>query len=401
MPTYRYVAVDEDRKVKGRIEGFSAVGVTSDLLGRGLRNVKVRERRRIRDIEITATKVKPLSLMQLSRQLAAFVRAGVTLLDALDAIRDDISDKALRTVVAGIADSLRRGDTLSAAADRYEKVLPPFYTGILRTAEVTGRLDEVLDLLASYLERDLEAKRKLRSALSYPAVILVMSIVTVVVLTGFVLPRFTTFFEAFDAELPLPTRMLLWVSGFFGQWWPVIGAAIGGGVVASVVALRTGGGKLARDRLLLRLPVVGDVVRHAVYERFCRLFGSMVKAGVPVAYALEVTAYGTHNGVYQRTLGTMRQALLEGEGIAVPLARSGLFPAGLTQMMRVGESTGTLDDQLDVMARFYASELEHKLKRLTTLFEPAVIVLMGLIVGFVAIALVSAMYGVYNQVDFG
>lgn len=400
MTTFRFVGVDAaGQRVRGTVEGFSEAAVTADLLDTGLRGLEVRRRRRLREIDVTPKKVKPVALMHLSRQLATFVRAGVPLLDALQIVQDDISDKALHTVVLGLSDSLRRGDTLTEATAAHADVLPPFYLGVLRSAEVTGRLDDVLEQLSGYLERDLEAKRKIRSALAYPAVILAMSIVTVCVLAGFVLPRFKTFFASFNAKLPLATRMLLSITDFITAWGLVM---VGGTValaVALAVALRTDAGRRVRDGLLLRLPAVGDIARYAAIERFCRLLGSMVQVGVPLPEAMTIAAEGVNNRVYERRLVRAREAMLRGEGLVEPITRTGLFPRSATLMMKVGEETGTLDAQLEVTARFFEQELGYKLKNLTTLFEPAVIVFMGLIVGFVAIALVSAMYGIYNQVN--
>lgn len=402
MTTFRFVGVDPaGQRVRGMVDGFSEAAVTSDLLDSGLQRLHVKRRRRLSEIELTTKKVKPVALMHLSRQLATFVRAGVPLLDALHIVQDDISDKALRKVVLGISDALRRGETLTEATNAHAAVLPPFYLGVLRSAEVTGRLDTVLEQLSGYLERDLEAKRKIRSSLAYPAIILVMSLVTVVVLAAFVLPRFKTFFDSFNAKLPLATRMLLAVTDFIIEW----GLVMAGGAVALGVALavflRTNTGKRTRDRFLLRLPVIGDIVRFAVIERFCRLLGSMIQVGVPLPEAMTIAGEGVHNRIYERKLGEAREAMLRGEGLVEPITRTGLFPRSATLMMKVGEETGTLDQQLEVTARFFEQELGYKLKNLTTLFEPAVIIFMGFIVGFVAIALVSAMYGIYNQVDIG
>ena len=224
-----------------------------------------------------------------------------------------------------------------------------------------------------------------------------MSIVTVVILVGFVLPRFTGFFKEFDAKLPLPTRMLLAFSDFTQQWaLAIIGVAVAI-FVAFYLALRTDRGQLVKDRVFLRLPVVGDVVQYAVIERFCRIISAMMKAGVPLPEAMQAAIEGANNKVYENALTTAREAMLEGEGIAGPIAASGLFPAAATQMLRVGEETGTLDAQLDSAANYYARELDYKLKKLTSLAEPAIIIFMGVVVGFVAVALVSAMYGVFSS----
>jgi type IV pilus assembly protein PilC len=276
-------------------------------------------------------------------------------------------------------------------------VFPNYYIGILRSAEITGQLDVVLDQLSVYLERDLESRQKLKSAMTYPAIVLVMSIVTVVILVGFVLPRFTGFFKEFHAKLPLPTQMLLDFSDFTQQWWFAI---IGGSFaifISTYLFLKTDRGQLTKDRIFLRLPLFGDVVQYAVIERFCRIVSAMMKAGVPLPEAMQAAIEGANNRVYSDALSKAREAMLEGEGIAGPIGDTGLFPAAATQMLRVGEDTGTLDAQLDSAANYYARELDYKLKKVTSLAEPAIIIFMGLVVGFVAVALVSAMYGVFNQ----
>ena len=314
------------------------------------------------------------------------------------ALTENVGSPLFRTVLVDITDALRSGSPLSEAMAEHAGSFPTYYVGILRSAELTGNLDTVLDQLADYIERDLEAKRAVKSALTYPAVICVMAMATIVILTVFVLPKFQKFFKSFDATLPLPTRMLLGAAAFVQAWWLVIAGVFVISGVALFVTLRSERGKLWRDETLLRLPVLGDIVRFATIERFFRILGAMLRAGVPVPEAMTAANEGSNNRVYARGLVVAREAMLQGDGLAGPLTATGLFPKAAAQMLRVGEDTGTLDRQLALAADFYQSELTHKVKRLTTLFEPAVILVMGGIVGFVAIALVSAMYGIFNQV---
>lgn len=356
----------------------------------------VKERGRSR-FSFRRRSVSSVELMHFSRQLASFLRAGVPLVDGLGVIREESSSAELRALVDGVTEALQAGESLAEAVERNSRDFPPFYRAMVAAAELTGQLDDVLDQLSHYLERDLEARRKVRSALAYPALILVMSLITVGVLTVFVLPRFETFFEDFDATLPLPTRMLLAVTHFLTEWWWALGLA-GAAMSAGFVAFgRTATGREVRDSLLLRLPVVGEVVRFAIVERFCRILASLVGAGVPLPQAMAVVTDATNNRVFQRHLDGAREAMLEGEGIARPIADTGLFPGSITQMMRVGEDTGTLEDQLERAAEYHDQELTYKIKHFTTLFEPAVLIFMGVVVGFVAIALVSAMYGIFRQ----
>jgi type IV pilus assembly protein PilC len=304
----------------------------------------------------------------------------------------------VRRTMHDIEESLRAGERFSDCLDRHPKVFPDFYRGIVRSAELTGELDTVLTRLAVYIERDLEARRKIQGATIYPAVITVMAIVTVTVLSTFVLPKFKVFFASLHAKLPLPTRMLLAVTNFLTSWWWALGIGVVAVVAVVVGVLQTEGGRFARDRMLLAIPVMGVTIQYALVERFCRILSSMVSAGVPLPEALRVATESLRNRVYMQSLGEVNEAMLEGQGIAGPLARTQLFPNTAVQMLRVGEETGTLDNQLEVTAQYYETELDYKIKKLTSLFEPAVIVVMGLLVGFVAVALVSAMYGVFHQV---
>ncbi|MFG2038623.1 type II secretion system F family protein [Dactylosporangium sp. NPDC048998] len=359
---------------------------------------KVREKKSFLQIELSPPRVKREEVMHLSRQLGAFVRAGLPLIEAVRAIGEEATNSSIRRMMSEVEEGLRAGERLSDCFDRHPKIFPEFYRGILRSAELTGQLDTVLEQLAKYLERDLEAKRKIKAAAIYPSMIALMSLVTVVVLASFVLPRFKVFFAGLHAELPLPTRILMAITDFFMQWWWAVLAGLAVIAVSIYLTLRTEGGRYARDRLVLRLPVIGAAVRFALVERFCRILSSMASAGVALPEALRVATESLRNLVFMRSLAQVGEAMLEGEGLAQPLSSTGLFPATAARMIRVGEETGTLDIQLEVTARYYEGELDYKLKKVTALFEPAVIIVMGLIVGFVAVALVSAMYGIFNQV---
>ncbi|HUR18528.1 MAG TPA: type II secretion system F family protein [Acidimicrobiales bacterium] len=401
MPKFKYSALTpEGEQVIGVIKGSSVEGVTDSLTRQGMQVGLVKPQgRNVMQFELTPKKVKPIELANFSRQMAAFVASGLPLLDALSIIEEETDSKTLRTVVQEVADSLRFGESFASAMAAHTDAFPPFYMSVLQSAEATGELDTVLRQLSKYVERDMEAKRKIRSALAYPGLVMIMAFVTVGVITVFVLPRFKTFFNSFDAKLPLPTRMLLAFTDFLTNWWPVMAGLAVAATVFVISALRTERGRWYRDRLLLRMWVLGDVVRFTIVERFCRVLTSMLEAGVPIPEALRLASVGTNNLVYQRSLDVARSEMLEGDGISRPILRTELFPKTVTSMMRVGEETGTLDEQLEAMASYYENELQYKLKKLTTLFEPMAVIFVGVFVGFVAIALVSAMYGIFNQVE--
>ncbi len=398
--TYRYSAVTADgRNITGKTKGTSIHSVASTLVDQGLEVQGVRAKRNWAKLEITPYKADRADVMHFSRQLSAFIRAGVPIADAIDLIQGEMKDKVLSGVLADMSESLRRGDSLAAAISPHSDVFPPFYVSVLRSVELTGQLDVVLDQLSQYIERDLEARRKIKSALAYPVMVMALSLMTVGIMAGFVLPRFKTFFDGFDAELPLPTRMLLGFTDIFTTWWWAMGLFALGFTTVMLTFGRTPRGRKMKHGFLLKVPLVGVVVRYAVVERFCRILCSMVKAGVPLPDSLRLASDGCNNAIFEQGINRAREEMIEGKGLAQPIADTNLFPAAVTQMLAVGENTGTLDDQLESMASYYEKELEYKLKQLTTMFEPLTILFMAGMVGFVAVALVSAMYGIFNQVE--
>lgn len=399
MPKFRYTATKENGdKTTGAISRKSLASARSELTAKGLKVVEIKEKKSLAKMEIGKAKVPRQDIMHLSRQLAAFVRAGVPILDGIEVIAEESGNTTFRSALFEVSEGLRSGETLSSAFGRHPNIFPKFYIDMLRSAELTGRLDTVLNQLSGYIERDLDARQKIRSAMAYPMIVLGLAIVTIVVLTVFVIPRFETFFASLNAKLPLPTRILIAATSFITNWW----WAIIGGMVAFGLLLflgsKTDGGRSWIDRTLLRLPVIGEVIRFAIIERFCRILGAMVQAGVPLPEAMVVVSEGTNNASFKKGLTKVRESMLEGEGLSRPIARTELFPPAVIQMVRVGEDTGTLDEQLETAAGFYETELSFKIKRLTTYFEPAIILFVGVVVGFVAIAVVSAMYGIFRQV---
>jgi type IV pilus assembly protein PilC len=402
MPKFKYAAVNANGDpVSGLMEADHAADVRVQLAETGVYVREIKQRAGLLKMELLPKRVPRVEIMNFSRQLAAFVRAGIPIIDAIDTLRADMRHERLRNVLADVAEALRAGETLSNAVAMHSDVFPSFYVTILQSAEMTGHVDSVLDQLADYIERDENAKRKIKSALTYPAVVMALALVSVIVIVTIALPRFREFFASLDAELPLPTRMLLAFTDFLSNWWWALAGGTLMVLVLGIAYLRTPRGRYTRDRFLLRAPVFGELVRFTIIERFCRILASLVRAGVQIPDAMVVASGATNNVIYRDQLAEAREAMIRGEGMSGPIQATGMFPAGVCQMVRVGEDTGTLDDQLDTAAKFYGKEVEYRLERLTAMFEPLVIVTVGVIVGFVAIALVSALYGIFNQVELG
>jgi len=385
-------------RVTGTESAASSGALHLALLQKGFQPIEVTEKKSILQFELTKKKVPRKDVKNFTRQLAVFIRSGIPIMEALEVIVEETPNKLLNAILKKMVEDLRAGDTFAAAASSHPEAFPTFYVGILESAELTGNLDGVLNQLADYIERDMKARGRISAALVYPAVVSVMSVVTVIVLGAFVLPRFVVFFKSLHAKLPLPTRMLLSASSFMSTYWYIIAAIVIALVAGFVSMRRSPKGQARLDQLLLKLPVVGDLTQTAILERVCRVLSSMLRAGVDLPRSVTITAESSNNAIYKNALLSIRDEMMEGQGLAGPIARSGLFPGAARQMFRVGEETGSLDQQLEVAAGYYSRELETKLERATSLFEPAVIILMGVVVGFVAVALISAMYGIYSQV---
>lgn len=399
MPKFRFSAAGADGSVVTGVESSSAINSLRDLLlERNLQPISITEKKSILQFEITPKTVKKRELMHLCRQLAVFLRSGVSVLEALVVLSDETSDKLLRGALEGMRVSLESGSRFSEAASDHPELFPGYSVEVLRSAELTGNLDEVLEQLGDYLDREIETEQKVKSALAYPCIVMVLAVVVTVVLVTYVLPKFRTFFTSLNAKLPLPTRMLLAVAKWIGDWGLIAGAVFVVLGIAAFVGSRTERGAEIKDAILLKIPVVGTLIHTAIIERFCRLLASMTVAGVSLPEAIAVTTAATNNTVFRKGLTEARAAMLRGDGLAGPLADTGLFPGAARQMFAVGESTGNLDDQLMSAANYLDRELDYKIKRFTTLIEPAMILAVGLMVGFVAVALVSAMYGIFNQV---
>lgn len=399
MPKYAYHAVDpHGAQVSGTADATTLAAARLGLVQSGLRISRIEPQRSFAHIEILPARIKASELMHLSRQLSAFLRAGIPILDAIGILDQESDSVAVRRTLAAVGDDLRSGTTLIGALDRHPKDFPEWYRGILRSAELTGRLDEVLDQLSVYIERDVETRKKVTSAMIYPVIVAAMALITIVVLSVFVLPKFETFFASLDAELPWPTRALLGTTRFLTHWWWLLAAGLAAVVSGSVLGSLTRPGKRIWHRTVLVMPVIGGAVRYTKIERFTRLLAAMVSAGVPLPDAMSVATSALKNVIFENALERVREAMQRGDGLAQPIAACGLFPGVASQMIRVGEETGSLDQQLEIAARYYERELGYKINKVTSIIEPAVIIVMGSVVGFVAIALVSAMYGIFRSV---
>jgi type IV pilus assembly protein PilC len=342
--------------------------------------------------------VKPEVVMAFSRQLSSFLEAGIPVLDALEIVAQQTGSAPMRVVITDVRDSIHRGTSFASAVDAHPEIFPAFYRAMLASAEYTGNLDVVLSQLSEYLERDIAAKRQVKSALTYPIVVMIIAFVAVIVMSVFVLPKFTGLYKSLGAKLPLPTRMLIAFTNFMTSYWLFV---LGGVALIVIVFFAVAGGargKSRRDALAMKMPVIGNLFQLISLERFCRVLASLSSAGVPLPTAIGLSADSTNNSIFKTRMVDVRDALVRGGGLYEPMAATGLFPIAARQMIQVGERTGLLGDQLGKAASYYEREVTFTMKKATELFQPAIILLVALVVGFIAVAQVAAMYSIFGQV---
>ncbi len=341
--------------------------------------------------------ISKIELAMFSRQLATFIAAGVPITQALAVIAEETRSKPLRRAMRQVLEDLGEGLSVAESFSRYPKIFGPLYVNMVRAAELTGNLDVILRRLDEHLTREDTLSKRIKNALTYPFVVILLAIISVVVMVGFVLPRFRDLFAEFKVELPLPTRILLGIAEFTTtQRVPLIIAFVA--LIAGVVlSQRFERGRYFRDAFILRVPVIGTLARYAAVTRFSRTLSTMLGAGVPVARSFDIVMASTANRVIQRRLAPVKERLMAGEGFAGPLAEARVFPPMVVQMVRVGEETGSLEKFLGETADYYDAELGFRLEGALALLEPALMLTVGGVIGFIAIALISAIYGLTSS----
>jgi type IV pilus assembly protein PilC len=346
----------------------------------------------------TFFKVKTSDLILFSRQLSTFLRVGVPITDAIKLLQDATASGAFRAALKDILDDLEAGESFSVAIAHHPNVFDGLYVDMVRAAEYSGTLDRVLSQVATYLQRQDTAIKKLRSAMIYPAIIIALAIAVCTILIVMVLPNFVSIFNEFHAELPLPTRVLLAVGIFAQSWrfeilWGVFLA------VAGVLTFaRSRPGRVLWDHTLIRLPILGSIVTYGIIERFTRTLSTMLQAGIPISQTFDIAIAASGNIRFKRGLESVKNRMATGDGFSVPLEATGLFAPMMIRMIKVGEETGTLDSSLEQIADFLSDEMDYKVRNMISLIEPALVIAVGGAVGFVAVSVIMPMYGLLRAV---
>jgi type IV pilus assembly protein PilC len=342
--------------------------------------------------------VNAKDLAVFTRQFSVMIDAGLPLVQCLEILAGQQENKTFESVLTTTRASVEGGSTLSAAMRQHEKVFDPLYVNLVEAGEAGGILDTILQRLANYIEKNVKLKRAVKSALVYPVAVLLVAGGVITLLLWKVVPIFATLFLGLGVALPLPTRIVMALSNFVGS---IFGLMVLVFFVAMVIALKlwhaTPNGRYILDGLLLKMPLVGLLLRKIAVARFTRTLGTLISSGVPILEGLDITARTAGNAVIEKALGQVRRALEQGKNLADPLKETNVFPGMVTQMIGVGEQTGAMDAMLQKIADFYEEEVDAAVKDLLAALEPAMIVVLGVVVGGIVISMYLPLFSLIGQ----
>jgi type IV pilus assembly protein PilC len=395
MPTFRWQGVSpKGETLKGEMEATSREAVIIRLRTQRIQPIpsKIKEKGKGLDKDLAlpsfGAPVKQGDIVVFTRQFATMINAGLPILQCLQILGAQAETAVFRKIINEVKDDVESGSTLADSTKKHPKVFTDLYTSLVQAGEIGGILDTILQRLASYLEKSAELKRKIKGAMIYPACIVSAAIIVTLVLLIWVIPVFADVFKSFGAELPRPTQFVINLSNFLiaNFWFLVAIPPIA--VFAVRRAYMTERGNYEIDKLLLRVPIFGLLMRKAAVARVTRTLSTLISSGVPILDALTITSRTAGNKVVERAIAAARASIASGHTIADPLTESKVFPPMVCQMISVGETTGALDAMLGKIADFYDSEVDQTVANLMSLLEPMVILFLGVVIG----SLVVAMY---------
>jgi type IV pilus assembly protein PilC len=403
--TFEYRAKDKSGAIHaGQMEGSSTAAVAGTLREKGYVPLRIDEKKATalqKEIQIPGfkkkVKIKDISIF--SRQLATMVNSGLTLIRALTILDAQTENALLKEVISDVRAKVEQGSSLSAAFETHPDVFNHLYVSMIRAGEVGGALDETLIRLADTLEASVRLKSKVKSAMAYPVVVLVLIVTIVTGMLVFVVPIFKNMYTELGGTLPLPTQVLINVSGILTSLWWLIGAGLTGSIIGFKRWRKTDAGAAAWDRFKVKLPIFGEVVQKVAISRFSRTFSVLSRTGVPVLQALDIVAATSGNWLVSEAARDIQSSVKRGESLVSPLHRHPIFPPMVTHMLSVGEETGAIDNMLSKVADFYDSEVDDTVNALTSLIEPMLIVVMGVVVGGILISLYLPMFNIANLIQ--
>lgn len=406
MASFDYTAADKNGKpIKGKVEAVSAGAATQSLRQRGLRPSTVtKSKGGILTASVPfvgAPKVKGKDLVVFTRQLATMINAGVPLVRSLATLQVQTENPTFKRRIGEVTKDVEGGTSFAEALEKHPNVFSPIYTNMVRAGEAGGILDEILKKLATQQEKDASIRGKFKSAMTYPTILLSITLIVFLVLMVFVMPRIGSIIQDLagpEAELPRLTLIMLAISDFLvTKWYIVIGGGfLGAGFLSRYI--KTPNGRRRKDEFLLKIPIVNSIVKKVAIARFSRIFASLMGAGVTVIESIEVTAKAIGNKVIEAELMSAAKTVANGQQLSVPLGESKVFPPIVSQMMAIGEETGKTDEILVKVADFYEEEVDAVVDSLSSILEPIMIVVMGTMVGLIAASVIGPISNLSTQI---
>jgi len=344
-------------------------------------------------------RVKKVHISRFTRQFATMIGAGLPMVQCLEILATQSDSSEFRKIIDQVRDNVQSGTTLSEALSRHKKVYDDLYVNMVEAGEIGGALDTILTRLAHYREKADALARKVKGALVYPAVVVSVATLVTFIMLRFIVPVFAKMFRGVGAELPAPTQIVLGVSNFLTSYMWVIVGLFTMGLVALRYYYKTEAGRMNIDKFMLKIPLIGIVLRKSAVAKFTRTLGTLLSSGVSILDALEITSKTAGNKVIQKAIQKSVVSIAEGDTITQPLKETGVFPPMVTQMIAVGEKTGGLDDMLNKIADFYEEEVDAAVAALTSLIEPIIIVLMGIVIGFILVSMYLPMFDIIGKIN--
>ena len=400
MARFQWEAVNRSGEVRrGVVEAADETAVQNRLRADQLTPRKIKKQSAGLQIAI-GSPVTPKELQVFTRQLATMIDAGLPLVQCLDILANQTENQIFQQKLFQIKASVEQGSSFSDALRKHPKIFDELYVNLVGAGEIGGILDTILNRLAVYIEKAVKLKRQLKSAMTYPAVILVVAGGVIAVMLGKVIPTFEAMYENFDgAKLPKPTKVVISISRSFTDTWYVYFAVIAAIVALIVFGRRTIRGRRIMDHMLLRVPVIGSVLRKIIVARFTRTLGTLLSSGVPILDALDICAKTAGNVVVSAAILHARAKISEGQDMAGPLGETGVFPAMVTQMIGVGEQTGAMDQMLQKIADFYEDEVDAAVAGMTAMIEPLMMAFLGVVVGGLIVAMYLPVFELAGNVE--
>ena len=399
---YAYVAYNKERQIiKGKVSASSDSAAAGLLTSGGYQVLSLKAQNSILQKDLFGTSlahVKPKELITFSRQMALLLSSGTDIVASLELLASQTTNKAMKKTLEEVAADIRAGSSLSLAMRKHPKVFPTMYWRSIAAGEKSGNLEIVLRQMADYVERRVTTEKKIKSAMTYPIIVVIVAFIAIAIMVTYVMPTFAQLYSSFGANLPAVTRAMIAMADFSAKYGIYILAGVAAIFGITFVASRTPKGKYQLDAFLLQAPVIGRIINLSELGRTCRTMALLFRVGLPLPDIMNLSVQSTTNKIAAESLAGVQRELIRGEGLSKPMSRRRFFLPLMVQMVAVGEETGNLDSTLNTVAETYEVEADDRTQAAVGMIQPIMTMGIGVLIGFLAISMISAMYSIYGSI---